>query len=371
MKKSVLCIALTVSLLLAGCKGQQAKDPNPTGTAINYNDYVFFSGEYACTAQGVYFLKDSTLYFMDKNHNYIPLCSNPQCTHRSSDCSAYLGAPSIYAVNDHLYYMANSADGQEQLFQMSLTGTERQAVNDIAVLKDCLTFSISYLVAGEHFVLRATVPTAESSDTTVYSASLERNAPLTPIFTDLEQDLIVADLMNATDEWVFAIAEDSDGSCYMVGYEFAAGKSHKLFQLDPMYTSKVSVLPDGTFVWSVLNEGIYQMRPGETPTLLCTLQDWAQGVAIPDGQYFYLSNMAAAQISNTIPAEQTGVFIYSLAGEPVGFLPAKDIAGALSYAFSTEQYVYFYDFNAMNAVPVCYLDKSEIGTDALCWHTIG
>lgn len=370
MKKSVLCIALALILLLTGCSGQEVTKPAPPATDVDYNDYVVWSGAYACTTQGVYFLNHNTLYFLDESQKYVPLCSKPQCAHQSADCSAYVDATSIYAVDDHLYYMSHSSDGPWQLYQMSLTGTERQAVNDIAVLKDLDSVRTSYRIAGEHFVLEATTSTAESAVRTIYCASLEHNAPLTPIFTDLEPGLTVPTLMHTTRDWVFAIAQDAELNCYMVGYEFATGKSHKLFQMDPMYTGNVTLGKDGAFVWSVMNEGIYQMRLGEAPSLLCPLRDWEQGAAIADDQYFYLSNMAAAKRSDTIDAAQTGVSIYGLDGEPVAFLPAGEIAGVLSYAFSTPQYVYFYDFDTLSSIPVCYLDKSEIGTDALCWHTV-
>lgn len=370
MKKSVLCIVLAVILLLTGCSGQEAAKPTPPATDVDYNDYVVWSGAYACTTQGVYFLNHNTLYFLDESQKYVPLCSKPQCTHKSPDCSAFVDDSSIYAANDHLYYMAHSTDGPWQLYQMSLTGTERQVVNDIALLKDCNHVGASYQIAGEHFVLSAKIYTAESAERTIYCASLEHNAPLTPIFTDLEPGLTVPTLMHTTRDWVFAVAQDAELNCYMVGYEFATGKSHKLFQMDPMYTGNVTLGKDGAFVWSVMNEGIYQMRLGEAPSLLCPLRDWEQGAAIADDQYFYLSNMAAAKRSDTIDAAQTGVSIYGLDGEPVAFLPAGEIAGVLSYAFSTPQYVYFYDFDALSSIPVCYLDKSEIGTDALCWHTV-
>lgn len=370
MKKSIVWILLAAMLLLAGCKDPEVVKPGLTEAGTDYNDYVVWSGEYAWTADGVYFLKNGILFFLDENQNDIPLCGNPQCSHQNSACSAFLGTTAIYASNEHLYYMADSSEGQLKLYQMSLLGTERQVMNNLAVLEDCSNVATSYQIAGEHFVLKATVSTTESAETTIYSASLEKNAPLSPIFTDLDQDLTVLSLMHTTDKWVFAIAQDTNLSCHIVGYEFAACKSYDLFQIDPSRTGNVNIRPDGAFVWSVMNEGIYQMRLGETPSLLCTVQDWEQGVAVADDQYFYLSNMAAARGADTIPAEQTGVSIYSLTGEPVDFLPAEDIAGALSYAFSTEQYVYFYDFYTGNGTPVCYLDKSELGTDALHWHIL-
>lgn len=379
-RKTTAAILLLATILLTGCQGKlpqgldTTQSPSEMQTAdlgIDYNEYVVWNGAYAWSELATFVLDDLTVYYIGDDHKCIPICARAQCDHKSKDCSAYLEATDIYAANDRLYYLAYGTEANLGLFSMSLSGIDRRQVNALAPVQDMNNFSYSMRISGDLFALQISLMNADENVKTVYLASLKNNSSLETIFTDLPVGFESVDLWRMTEDWVFAYSKDSDGAYHILGYNILAKKTYDLFVADPTKLGPIYVSKDNFFSWSVLGEGIYRMELGKKPSLVMELPDSLCGAGVFDDQYIYLCNIAAAKFNPTaVPSEEVGLYIYTHSGELINFLPQGDITGIPSYAVSTKDYIYFYDYSAGDPTPAYYLEKEKIGSAELVWMSV-
>ena len=223
-------------------------------------------------------------------------------------------------------------------------------------------------IGGELFALQISQMNVDKNVKTIYLSSLKSDSSLETIFTDLPVGFESVELWRMTEDWVFAYSKDSDGAGHVLGYDILAQKTYDLFIADPAKLGPIYVSDDNVFSWSVLGEGIYRMELGKEPALVLELSDSLCGVGVFDDQYIYLCNIAAAKFDPAaVPPEEVGLYIYTHSGELVSFLPQGDITGTPSYAVSTNDYIYFYDFSAVDPTPVYYLEKEKLGSAELVW----
>ena len=108
--------------------------------------------------------------------------------------------------------------------------------------------------------------------------------------------------------------------------------------------------------------GFYCKQDADSePVLLKTSEEMPIGAGIYDDRYMYLYS------DKSDKENERGLYIYDLDCNLLAFLPAPEAGQVLSYAFTTENDVYFYSFSAMSSVPVYCIEKAQIGTDALSW----
>lgn len=124
MKKRTLAVFIAAGLLLCGCSGKNNDNntKNDTDDNVNNNvnyvvgDYDFSYNEKTDSAigyewgymsesqDGYYVSMLENVKFLDKElKNYVPLCSNPDCTHNTQDCVSYIYRDGI-VLSSAVYY---------------------------------------------------------------------------------------------------------------------------------------------------------------------------------------------------------------------------------------------------------------------------
>lgn len=331
-----VAIPLTVTLTLTNAWG------GATGAAP-YSAFVVWNGAYACLEDSTYINTPQTVLRIDNDTRRV------QVIEKNWD-----GMYALYAGPDGLYSLIQPHDtGLLGLYRLDNYGS-CTLVNDLSSLPNRQISN--YQVCGDAFTVQI------GQD--IYCG--KPDGELTRIFSG------GLTLWRTTPDWVFAIDYSGHGLVDVLGYQISEARSVKL------YTTMVENLVwisecNGSIYWNNLNDGFYCMKDADSePVLLKTSEEMPVGAGIYDDRYMYLYSDKSED-----PTEH-GLYIYDLNCNLLSFLPAPEET-MLSYAFSTENDVYFYRFSggypdtraiSPSGVPVYYIEKALIGTDGLGWTAV-
>lgn len=134
------CVILAVSLTSCTVR-KSIENIGESGDFSSYGDIVFgasvFGHKYSVCESGIFSLKNNHMqyYDFDQKKSYI-LCSKPNCTHNSEECSSWYEAESdvlgFAYHNDKMYaFFYNEEKNSYELTEMNLTGEERRVIASI------------------------------------------------------------------------------------------------------------------------------------------------------------------------------------------------------------------------------------------------
>ncbi len=391
MKRLLACFAALSIFLLAGCVSNlqnQATEPSdqPPDAAIDYNKFMNWSGSWAAAENGYYILADNPgisnipylkyLYFMDTNCNLAPLCGRPECDHHNKDCDALIETSNIFYHNGSLYYLYTEEMGKRGIYQMSLTGQNRHLVRKLDFFNRSASYGFSAGKCGPYLVVTYDAPDiTEGDDRTIYLVSLDSDEPPIPIFKDLNgEENSRYEIFKEAYPWVLALKiEETERGHELWGYNIETQEYLLIMDnwryglLGDLYASETEI------DWFTLGEGFYRLdlKTGETTMLRDADPVVEQGAGVYDDQYIYLNNATpGADKTGTVPPEQRGLHIYDRDAKELAFLSANGIDFHLSYAFTTADRVFFYNFTELDHIPCYYIEKDKILTGELQWIPI-
>ncbi len=387
MKKiSALFLAL-LFLLLAGCNtGTHKTDPTTTPMISNldYNQYTCTHGSWAQAQDGYYILTDnkriadsdavSFLYFMDHNLNCAPLCGRPECDHQNADCDALIDTLGIYYHKDHLYYISTKEFGKRGVYQMSLTGQDRRLVQSLEFLNAYESYGLSTKKCGPYLVVNYEAPDISiGNNQVVYLVSLDNDEPPTCIFGELgEEDATSYTPWTAKYPWLFVLGAKTEHGYEVLGYNVETQERSLIFNFWSMNLMDVYA-SEKELDWFLMGDGFYRhdLSTGETKKLREADPAVELGGGAYDDQYIYLYNATKGiDDMGVVPADQRGLHIYDRDGNRVAFISAEGLEHQPSYAFSTADRVFFYDFPSLNKIPCYYIEKDKIPSGELQWIPI-
>lgn len=390
MKKAGLLLFIVV-IILTGCEPQ----PNTSDTTapastqmrtVDFNDYIIY-GQWALSEDGFYIASsdfnipesdaDSFLYFMDSDLRFTPLCGRPECDHHNADCDALINSHTIYYNNGSLYYIPDSqtAAGNRGVYQMSMTGQDRHMVQKLDFLNSGDNFGFFVKKCDPYLVVSYdTSDIHEGNEQGIYLVSLNTDSPPLPIFEEVNGSKDVSySIFKTVYPWVLALGEKNEYGAELWGYNIDTQEYHMI--LDNWRFSIIADLyvSETEMAWFVLGDGYYRLNlaTGKTKKLRNANPEVEQGGAIYDDQYIYLNNATkGVDDVGTVPPEQRGLHIYDRDAKELVFLPAEGLDCYLSYAFSTADRVFFYDFMAGTGLPCYYIEKDKIPTGEAQWIPI-
>lgn len=387
MKKVSAFFLALLFLLLAGCvtitHNTETTAP-PLNSSSEYNQYTCTHGIWAQAQDGYYILTDnkrtsdsdamSYLYFMDHDLNCAPLCGRPECDHQNADCDAFIDTAAIYYYKDHLYYISTSEFGKRGIYQMTLTGQERRLVQSLDFLNSSESYGLSTKKCGPDLVVNYEAPDITTGNNqVVYLTSLENDEPPTPIFGELGgEDATSYTPWTAKYPWLFVLGAKTELGYEVWGYNVETQERRFIF--DFWNTNVVDIYASETEMdWFLMGDGFYRydLVTEETKKLRDADPAVELGGGAYDDQYVYLYNATKGiDDMGIVPADQRGLHIYDRDGNRLAFVSADGLKFQPSYAFSTVDRVFFYDFSSLNRIPCYYIEKEKIPTGEAVWIPI-
>ncbi|MCD7873274.1 MAG: hypothetical protein LUG21_08335 [Clostridiales bacterium] len=185
MKKMLkkLCIILVIMLVLSSLSAGCSVGNNNVHTeqnAVDYvknEDYQSFLDPHSAIAKvgnGYYFFKDLRLYYFDTEtkEGYI-VCSKPNCTHNSGDCTAYFNIFQYYPFqlsyyNNSLYVLGWEEENNlrhNYIYEISLDNYKRKKA---AYLFDSTASNSTYFIIHRGYVYYIKGNGSELKDQTDY-----------------------------------------------------------------------------------------------------------------------------------------------------------------------------------------------------------
>ena len=324
----LVAIAIPVTSAWGGAEG-----------AAPYSAFVVWNGAYACMEESTYIENGLTILRLDNDTRRL------QAIEKS-----WGGWRSIYAGSDGLYGLAQpDVGGQLGLYRLGNYGSYT-LVNDLSSLPSRQVSN--YQVCGDNFAVEV--------NQDIYLG--KPDGDLTRIFDHSDFNAGLS-LWKTTPDWVFVIGYSGHGPVDVLGYHIPEGHTVKLYTTLGENLAWIAE-SNGSIYWNNLRDGFYCKKDaGSEPVLLKVSEEMPVGAGIYDDRFMYLYSDKSEN------EEEHGLYLYDLDCNLLAFLPAPE-KGMLSYAFSTENDVYFYRFTGGNNVPVYYIEKALIGTDGLSWNTV-
>lgn len=325
------CVVLAIAIPVSSALSERTPAVSP------YNDYVVQSGAYACLNDSTYINDGFRILRCENDTRRVRLVEPP-----------WDKVDAIYAGTDGVYTLLQQNGASRGLYRLEKSGSFTK-VNSLTSLPQ--EDVGAYQLCGSTFAVQL----QESRD--IYFGT--PFGDLTRIFA--RGAYVSLTLWKTTSDWVFAIGMESDGMAHVLGYCVSEARSMELYATPAANLVWIGA-GNGAVYWNSLHDGFYCKRNADSePVLLKASEELPVGAGIYDDRYMYL-------YSDKSDAEnERGLYIYDLDCNLLAFLPAPEAGQVLSYAFTTENDVYFYSFSAMNSVPAYCIEKALIGTDELSW----
>lgn len=360
--------------MLICCKSTGNINGEKTDETTNYNDYIIFRGGITIDGGNYYFLDQQILYVMGQELFPVPLCSKPECEHEDDSCNAWLDTASIYASGGRLYYIEQTDNNKLSLISLSLTASDKKYIKSLWDSKEAYSDPISYAyrLVGNHLIMEITTTTVEETKTGIYLTTLDETGKITQLCQAQNDGTDRLMLWKCTSDWAFLIGKNTEK-----GYELYAvnlNTEEQYLVMEDYNTDIVDLyISEEDIYWFDLKKGFFRLNieSMDREMVRSVNSEYEFGGGIYDDHYMYLINDTAySDEKGLIPEEKQGLYIYDRNGGQLNFLSTSGVEGYLSYAFSTEEKIFFYDFRQHGPIPTYYIEKKQIGTDQLEWFKI-
>jgi len=253
---------------------------------------------------------------------------------------------------------------------MSQTGRDRVVIKKLDIPSVSASSQTStFHISSNILIISCKTYEADNTQTTIYMTTLD---PDTQIDTICSGDV---SLYKLTRNWLFFV-ENSNNLATLYAYNTETQVKYAIFdnftEIMPFLAS-VYLTEDFKVSWVLMNDGFYQMDlvTGEKQLLKSADNEILSGGGCYDEKYVYIvnTNPYLDKISG-IEDEEKGLYIYDHDGNYVDYLSTKDLRGYISYAFATEDYVFFVNILDKPMLANYCIDKKHIGTGDLKWIKI-
>jgi hypothetical protein len=371
----MIILSVVLVLLLTSCnRNNYSPEPTNNDSSVNYNDFMPITGTYALTEQGAYTVVENRIYYLDNEDKWNLLCFDPACVHSSSECSSYLNNISeIFTHEGYIYYLSRYINNEFTLSRMNLMGKEREEITKISIENPTLNANYAYQISANNILIRfRSIDTSKDYIlTTLYTTTLDKNNDVKIVATGDVNEFRV------TKYWLFYTERSEDNGTYLLkGYNFSTEEYITIF---PNYTEASEYVatiytPDPeTFYWFQADKGFMMMRKEDMKHITLKESDpsYQQGTAVYDNKYIYLVN-SNPLIDKTlkIPLGKRGLYIYGHDGEYIDFISTTSLVSNISYAFETQDKVFFREISGSMTPNFYYISKEDIGSGNLAWSLV-
>ncbi len=374
--KKILVFAFILSLLLSGCVKETLP---PTGPADmhavqDYNDFMFNKGDFTWTRYGIYTVVKNRIRYLNENDEWKLLCFKEDCMHQDETCDSYIETSSLYAYDEHLYYVSYT-DNEFILNRADLSGKNREQVKKLEIHETQEISRHSYQIAGNYLVLEYTYANQDISQSEVtidrksviYLTTLEKDTPVEKISSDYTY------ICSLSKYWLFLYETDYVKGCYSIkGYNLETGKEITILDDASTIGRYIATIynPDAdTFYWFQADRGFMKMNADELIAKVIKQTDSriTIGSALYDDKYIYVTNAIPSTGNDEIPLEKRGIYIYDHNGEYKDFISTSNMRTGISYAFNANNKFYLSIGSAGSLPTLFYFNKEDIGSGSLAW----
>ncbi|MCD7797776.1 MAG: DUF5050 domain-containing protein, partial [Clostridiales bacterium] len=335
--------AITVlSLLTAGCSSGN-NDINTEQNAVTYvenEDYQYFidsSSAFAKVDNGYYFLNDLILYFFDceAREAYI-VCDKPNCTHNSSDCTAYFNIFSYYPFqlshyNNSLYVLGWEEENnirRNYIYEISLDNYKRK--KSAYLFDGADTSSVSFIIhRGYVYYLKGSTDELKETASYLYrkklgSTNKKENAE--KIYETSGIGASIIDIKASGNNIIVLNSSygDTDGNDYKTSYTLIDIHSLKTKELAD--NDAYSLFADGEYAYYEKDENtVYRIDINTyEETFFCEADSLAYISA--DNNYIYFDNLQSIYIGKTGENDRK-ISIYNKSGKHITDIIPKNPKG--------------------------------------------
>ena len=372
-KIHIILFLFPICFFFNGCSNIGQETQQPVHSTIN--QYQSIQGQWIVTDDGYYTLNNHYVYYSSNGEEWYPLCSNIECNHNDEHCNSFVGlSTKIFLYNNQIYYQPDSSD-TFHLYCMNLDGSNHRKVKEISFGTIDLSqgYGYSWSMNGNYLLVEVSRYEENAKYNGIYYCSLndttskatcvvEGNTTAIPYMAKIVHDSIV-------------MFSKKEGGETVLLYDIKSGK-----QVES--TSFVTGFEGGGF--AIKNDilylfssdiGFYQM---DIHTGELTIEKEAQnrvelGVVFYDDTYAYLCNSTNTYVDslNLVENSMRGLRIYDYDGNLLDTISYDSITGHPTFAFSTEDKVFFTNGDDItNVFPSYYIEKKYIGTNNLILHNI-
>lgn len=293
MKSKVLAAFLCFALLLTGCAAAPA-EPTATSPLASVDHNLDAANSYLLSGNFYRFLpyknfcykfdhlKSLILYYDCDSGTSGPLCADPDCTHNSLECSAYVvQGDGLNCYQENLYFVSKDVsavqtDPNDYLWKTSLSGENRQKVKCFdfnTVIQEyqpqqyiihqgqLYLIGYAYIVQGGKGLTRLSV----------LSTTLDDSETFTPIFQlETEADIKYSVRFVGDSVYIFSALQ---GTAKVVRYDISTQSSATIYEESAIsdLLGELWVSEDGT---------VYLAGADDDAGYVWTLTDHARQVAV-------------------------------------------------------------------------------------------
>lgn len=346
MKKLLnrICISLAViavlSSILSGCSKENSNintEQNAT-TYVKNEDYQNFLDPHSAFAKvenGYYFFKDLRLYYFDTEtkESYI-VCSKPNCTHNSNDCTAYFNIFKYYPFqlsyyNNSLYVLGweeeKSNIRHNYIYEVSLDNYKRKKA---AYLFDGTNSISTYFIIHRGYIYYIKSDSSELKETTSYlyrkklgNTSTKEKAETIYEFSGIGASII--DIKASGNNLVVLNASfgDTEGNDYKTSYTFI--DIHSLKSKEIVGNEAYSLFAESNYIYyGKGTDAIYciDLTTNEE-VFFCDVKGPCYISA--DNKYIYFDNLQSVQIGKTDESNRK-ILVYDKSGNYITEIVPKN-----------------------------------------------
>lgn len=354
----VIAAALAGCVIFGICFLSNPRNTKPVSQYAR-SSYVAFTDHYAVFSDG------DRLYYSDYDNlnEKAYLCFDPACSHRGTDCSAYIGGENkvmIFGAGDYLYYpylengtysfyrMTYRAENKEKLFDFPyyppVSYSYPVIFNDPYV---CITTENKELNEGRGSVLIRNV----SDEGGEWKCIFGENESRSYIYAFYK------------DGWYFAAYRIADDRFGLDAYRVSDGRYVDVTdEWDRLRMDDIAVAQD-RFIWTKMEDGFYTKGfDDQKPVKINSLEkgiDQAQTFA--DDEFFILVN-TSGQIDGMfdVPEEEKGMKIYDMEGNLLVRFKAEELGFRPWYVWSEDDRIVFANSDVSYDYPYFYIYRTDI-----------
>ena len=315
------------------------------------------------------------------------------CDHKNLYCNSILSFGNIsIGMYENAIYFASFEDAQEGelvLFRCGLNGEEKEKLYALPFIEGGFTGGVFHNGYYFYYVYTVRPESGEIEKEVIYQCSLKDGTCSVILEENNEGDFYGYQLYPRGNQLYLVRKGEEENRIFQ--YDFLDGTLEMVLEHCP----KGYFYPrEESFCVSVRGEGVYEFdKNTKEQRQIVSQQEGEEGIAYPDEDYYYsgLGVMESAR-------EQDRLVIYDHDGETVcelpfpqgtyeGLVPSDEatvfyyegkywegqtVTGPISlyYFASTEDKVFFTEATTIG-LPTWYLEKKDIGTEALEWKQIG
>ena len=350
---------------------------------VDFNDAYATAGKQQIfeTAASVYYLcspsaSSSMIYFSDKEYkDWLPLCSKPECSHRTGDCNACIEgntACKMWLYGRHIYYCVSGIEGSDlSLWRMKLDGSDHEKLLTCST-EGCST--VYWVFHNKYLFLTFVrdIPETEEINKELFCIDLSRPDIKMVEYGITDENGAPADLpmvVIGQGDKLYCLSNDGENIVYCLDIPTATIKTICRLPADPgpLCTALYDDTLQFCLAWDLGKIINVDINTGEQ-TVINEAEPQTEKWFHPYRRYIFGSST-----SRSLNPSLKGTAVYDMNGELLTDIPYDSYNTDIIISFILGDYAFGHDYyadgaNSMGETPQWYLDLNDIGTDRLMWR---